>query len=82
MNQSIYTERENILPHHAEWLDVCRATWAYGDVSFVKYKQVTDLTIFNGWLNIFKQGVHIISLKANTPTSLQELNSVNVWRKY
>ena len=26
-NQSIYTERENILPHHAEWLDGCGATW-------------------------------------------------------
>ncbi|CAE14757.1 unnamed protein product [Leptospira phage LE1] len=24
---SIYTERENILPHHAEWLDGCGATW-------------------------------------------------------
>lgn len=30
MNQSIYTERENILPHHAEWLDGCGAKWVDG----------------------------------------------------
>ena len=34
MNQSIYTERENILPHHAEWLDGCGATWLIFNTKF------------------------------------------------
>lgn len=43
---SIYTERENILPHHAEWLDRCGAKWEGGQ-SFSKFYPAS-LVVFNG----------------------------------
>ncbi|ATN94991.1 hypothetical protein [Leptospira phage LE3] len=58
MNQSIYTERENILPHHAEWLDGCGAKWKGSGESFIEampnqytyivYEQINGIYKFAG----------------------------------
>ena len=50
MNQSIYTERENILPHHAEWLDGCGAKWVIGKTfSELQYEKVGFETLGGIW---------------------------------
>jgi len=44
MNQSIYTERENILPHHAEWLDGCGAVWWINRVRFSLRHDISEVS--------------------------------------
>jgi len=43
---SIYTERENILPHHAEWLDGCGAKWCDGE-DFSKQQEIAKYVLFS-----------------------------------
>jgi len=44
MNQSIYIERENIQPHHAEWLDGCGAVWWINRVRFSLRHDISEVS--------------------------------------
>jgi len=41
---SIYTERENIQPHHAEWLDGCGAVWWINRVRFSLRHDISEVS--------------------------------------
>jgi len=51
MNQSIYTERENILPHHAEWLDGCGARSYLGNTLLEMFKNNPYISYTNYFEN-------------------------------